>query len=160
MLDRKKLQWRAVLAGAACLLPVACGDGAPDRSSSAADANASAGRILFSQTTGEHRDIYAIRPDGSGLRHLTKSRGEAVWPEPSPDGRKIAYEDDEGTRAVIAVVDADGGDRRVLTPSGFQGAWRTLAHAGLGGLGREQSRSALCDQIAARSLPGRREPVG
>jgi TolB protein len=125
MLDHQKRQWRAMLAGAACLLPAACGDGAPDRPSSAADANVSAGRILFSQTAGEHRDIYTVRPDGRELRRLTKSSGEAMWPEPSPDGSKIVYEDDEPTRAVIALIDADGGDRRVLTPSGYQGqpAW-------------------------------------
>jgi Tol biopolymer transport system component len=49
----------------------------------------------------------------------------AASPEPSPNGRKIVYEDAESTRAVIAVIDADGTHRRVLTPSGFQGqpAW-------------------------------------
>jgi Tol biopolymer transport system component len=83
------------------------------------------GRILFSQASGEHRDIYAIRPDGSELRRLIKPSGEAGSPEPSPDGRKIVYEDAESTRALIAVIDADGGHRRVLTQSGFQGqpAW-------------------------------------
>jgi TolB protein len=121
MLDHKKLHWRGVLVGAACLVSPACGDGGPNRSSSTADANVSAGRILFSQMAGEHRDIYAIRPDGRGLQRLTTSSGEALWPDPSPDGRQIAYEDDEPTRAVIALIDADGGRRRVLTPSGFQG---------------------------------------
>jgi Tol biopolymer transport system component len=114
----------AALAGVACVLLAGCGDGASEpRSASANDVPA--GRILFSQLNGEHQDIYAVRPDGSGLRRLTKSRGEAVWPDPSPDGRKIVYEDDESTRAVIAVIDADGTHRRVLTPSGFQGqpAW-------------------------------------
>jgi TolB protein len=121
MLNQHRLQWRAVLAGAACVLVGACGDGAADRSSSSAQGNASAGRILFSQTAGEHRDIYAIHPDGRELQRLTKSTGEALWPDPSPDGRQIAYEDDEPTRAVITLMDADGGRRRVLTPSGFQG---------------------------------------
>lgn len=119
MADRTHLHLLIAVAGVACVV-AACGDGASEpRPASANDAPT--GRILFSQANGEHRDIYAIRPDGSGLRRLTNSRGEAVWPEPSPDGREIAYEDDESTRAVIAVTDADGRHRRVLTPSGFQG---------------------------------------
>jgi Tol biopolymer transport system component len=106
------------LAGVVCVLLAACGSG--ERRSSPASPEP-AGRILFSQGDGEHRDIYVVGPDGRGLRRLTKSGGEAVAPDPSPDGRKIVYEDDESTRAVIAVIDADGGHRRVLTPSGFQG---------------------------------------
>jgi TolB protein len=106
--------------GVVCLLLAACGNG-DNQPRSVAAGDAPAGRILFSQANGEHRDIYAIRPDGTGLRRLTNSSGEAVWPEPSPDGRHIAYEDDESTRAVIAVIDANGRNRRVLTPNGFQG---------------------------------------
>jgi Tol biopolymer transport system component len=107
----------------ASALLAACGNG--DSEPSPASSARMPGRILFSQTVGEHKDIYAVRPDGRGLRRLTRSSGEAGWPEPSPDGQKIAYEDAESTRAVIAVIDADGGHRRVLTPSGFQGqpAW-------------------------------------
>src|SRR5687767_14951600 len=108
---------------AICAWLTACAGDGPPRGS--APATGPAGRILFSQKDGEHRDIYVISPDGRGLRRLTTSSGEAVAPDPSPDGRKIVYEDDEPTRAVIAVVEADGRGRRVLTPSGFQGqpAW-------------------------------------
>jgi Tol biopolymer transport system component len=124
MANRTHLPLLTALAGAALVAIAACGDG--DSEPTPASANdAPAGRILFSQANGEHRDIYAIRPDGRGLRRLTNSSGEAAWPEPSPDGRKIAYEDSEATRAVVAVINADGTHRRVLTPSGFQGqpAW-------------------------------------
>jgi Tol biopolymer transport system component len=126
MTDHLHLRRGAVLASLAFVVLASCGGGGdPERPPSATRPSVPAGRILFSQTVGEHKDIYAIRPDGRGLRRLTKSQGEAVWPEPSPDGRQIAYEDDEATRAVIALIDADGGHRRVLTPSGFQGqpAW-------------------------------------
>jgi Tol biopolymer transport system component len=120
MATRTHIHRLTALGGVCCLLLAACGDGASESRPVSAD-DVAAGRILFSQANGEHRDIYVVRPDGSGLRRLTKSSGEAVWPEPSPDGRKIAYEDDEATRAVIAVIDADGTHRRVLTPNGFQG---------------------------------------
>jgi Tol biopolymer transport system component len=114
----------AAVAAVACVTLVACRDRRSDPKP-VATSEVPAGRILFSQANGEHRDIYAIRPDGSGLRRLTTSNGEAVSPDPSPDGRKFVYEDDEATRAVIVVSDADGTHRRVLTPSGFQGqpAW-------------------------------------
>jgi TolB protein len=120
MTARTHLPPLAALAGVACALLAACGDGASESSPASTD-DVPAGRIFFSQISGEHRDVYVIRPDGSGLRRLTKSSGEALWPDPSPDGRQIAYEDDEPTRAVIALMDAGGGRRRVLTPSGFQG---------------------------------------
>jgi TolB protein len=120
MAKRAHLHIPAALAAIACVTVVACG-GEDSEPRKPAAQKAPAGRILFSQMTGEHRDIYAIRPDGSGLRRLTKSSGEAGWPDPAPDGRRIAYEDDEATRAVIALMDADGGHRRVLTPSGYQG---------------------------------------
>ena len=124
MAAQTNLPCRTALVGIACVLLASCGSG-PEGRPRAPARPAPSGRILFSQAVGEHRDIHEIRADGSGLGRLTKSRGEALWPDPSPDGREIVYEDDEPTRAVIAVMDADGSNRRVLTPSGFQGqpAW-------------------------------------
>jgi TolB protein len=124
MATRTHIHRLTALGGVACLLLAACGDSASESQPASAH-DASAGRILFSQANGEHRDIYAIRPDGSGLLRLTTSSGEAGSPDPSRDGRKILYEDSDSTRAVVAVMDADGRHRRVLTPTGFQGqpAW-------------------------------------
>lgn len=124
MINRTNLHLLAALAALVCVSVAACG-GDDSEPGTAAAKTTPADRILFSQANGEHRDIYAIQPGGSRLRRLTSSSGEAVWPDPSPDGKRIAYEDDESTRAVIAVIKADGTHRRVLTPSGFQGqpAW-------------------------------------
>ncbi|MDQ3871487.1 MAG: hypothetical protein M3301_07735 [Chloroflexota bacterium] len=122
MTDYTDLGRSLVAAGIACVVLAGCGgDG---ESVPATRESVPEGRILFSQIAGEHSDIYAIRPDGHGLKRLTNSTGEAKNPDVSRDG-EIAYQDEEATRAVIAVVDADGRDRRVLTPSGFQGqpAW-------------------------------------
>jgi Tol biopolymer transport system component len=129
MANQAKLRRLATLAVVACGAIAACG-GDDSEPETAAAHSAPAGRILFSQANGEHRDIYTIRPDGSGLRRLTNSSGEAVWPDPSPDGRRIAYEDDESTRAVIALMDADGRRRRVLTPTRFQGHPDWSPHGG------------------------------
>jgi Tol biopolymer transport system component len=123
MTDHTDLRRGMVAAGIASVVLAGCSGGS-ERPSSAAPESGPEGRILFSQTVGEHSDIYAIRPDGDGLKRLTDSTGEAKHPDVSRDGG-IVYEDDEATRAVIAIADADGGNRRVLTPSGYQGqpAW-------------------------------------
>jgi Tol biopolymer transport system component len=123
MADHTDLRRGMVAAGIASVVLAGCGGGS-ERPSSAARESGPEGRILFSQTVGEHSDLYTIRSDGGGLKRLTESTGEAKNADVSRDGM-IVYEDDEATRAVIAVADADGRDRRVLTPSGFQGqpAW-------------------------------------
>ena len=48
------------------------------------------GRYLIAFTSG--RDIYAIDPDGSGLRNLTDSESADRWSRWSPDGKEMAYE--------------------------------------------------------------------
>jgi TolB protein len=123
MTDHRHLARRLAATAIACLALAGCGGDSKDRVS-AAPASGPAGRIVFSQTVGEHSDLYTIRPDGGGLKRLTESTGEAKNADVSRDGM-IVYEDDEAARAVIAVADANGRDRRVLTPSGFQGqpAW-------------------------------------
>lgn len=73
------------------------------------------GRIAFdrdesSERTGaERRNVYVVRPDGTGLRRLTN--GWNAGPEWSPDGRRIAWSCGD----VICIMDADGKHKRRLT---------------------------------------------
>ena len=73
------------------------------------------GRIAFdrdesSERTGvERRNVYVVRPDGTGLRRLT--RGLNVGPEWSPDGRQIGWSCGDG----ICVMNADGKRKRHVT---------------------------------------------
>ena len=70
------------------------------------------------------RDIYAVRPDGGGLRRVTDSRGDCALPVYGPDGRSIYVVavpdlgpegvDFVGRPAVPCLVDADGGAPRPL----------------------------------------------
>src|SRR5690348_10184724 len=56
-----------------------------------------------------YRDLYVIRPDGSGLRRLTRASGanaEAAW---RPDGQALAFQSDRSGQWEIYVMDADGG---------------------------------------------------
>ncbi|HET9322348.1 MAG TPA: hypothetical protein VFO03_00600 [Gaiellaceae bacterium] len=68
--------------------------------------------------TGDLLQIYVVRPDGSGLRQLTKrtspgdGASEAAW---APDGRRIAFTADFDGNNEIWVVRPDGSGLRKLT---------------------------------------------
>jgi hypothetical protein len=67
--------------------------------------------------TSEPSRIYLVAASGTGLRQLPGT-GAASGPAWSPDGRRIAYvRERENTGNQIAVVNADGTGRAMLTPS-------------------------------------------
>ena len=136
------ITYQLVLCTVAALVLVACGDdgsgsGTAQDGETSTEAEAttasggevtgslSDGRIIVSQEIGPNIDLYSIQPDGQNLERLTRSEGEAGRPDISPDRSTIVYEDFVADRAVIVLIDADGENRRVLTPDGFQGqpAW-------------------------------------
>jgi TolB protein len=63
-------------------------------------------------------DVFVMRPDGSGVKKLTDSKGvngDAAW---SPSGRLIAFDSDRGSRSAfsaIYVMEANGEKLRRLT---------------------------------------------
>ena len=77
-------------------------------------------------------NVFTIRPDGSGLRQLTHSRGGHVnngadsW---SPDGKRIAFVSNRGGGAYeICVMNADGTHATAVTHTaagGHLAAWGT-----------------------------------
>jgi TolB protein len=76
------------------------------------------GRIAYSTDWTRPSQIYAVRPDGTGLRQLThaKHRG-AISPAWSPDGSKIAFV----KKKHIWTMNADGsGKTRITTGDGFK----------------------------------------
>jgi len=74
--------------------------------------------LVFTSSVEENTDIYVARPDGSGARRLTESRGIDVSASYSPDGRQIAFVSDRAGSPQIYVMNADGSGVRRLT---FQG---------------------------------------
>ena len=79
----------------------------------------SRGEIAFVRTDRRFRtDVYVVRPDGTGLRRLTRGN-TGDQPSWSPDGRLLAIErrgsDD---RLNIAVIDRQGRLKRTLTREG------------------------------------------
>lgn len=61
-------------------------------------------------------DVFAVSPDGSALRRVT-STGDASFPVPSPDGRKLLYArferpDERPPTVGLWLMDAEGGGQR------------------------------------------------
>ena len=94
------------------------------------------GRIAFSSNADGDWEIYAIRPDGSGLRRITRIPGNDAHPEWSPDGAWIAFATGKSafrdemalhphnpqSYGDIAVMRADGSNLRVLTDNPWEDA--------------------------------------
>jgi TolB protein len=74
-------------------------------------------RLLFSSNREGNHQIYEIAVDGSGLRRLTDTALEELFPRPSPDGTQIVYTlgDFARRRFSIHVMDVDGTNDRALT---------------------------------------------
>jgi Tol biopolymer transport system component len=69
---------------------------------------------------GQRSGLFAVHPDGSGLRPLTPTDGDPSndyqWPQVSPDGRYVAYSRWDGTFTTIHLVDLRTGSDRALDP--------------------------------------------
>lgn len=78
------------------------------------------GRIAFSLDKGSGGEIYTIEADGTDLTRLTHLDGNAIAPDWSPDGSRIAFwlEDQ-----ALYTMDAAGGDLHVVTTPGGQAAF-------------------------------------
>jgi len=87
------------------------------------------GLIVFAADTGDGYELYTIGGDGSGLTQITdQDEGDAVTPDWSPDGTRIAFalERPEGPEfCAVMIMDADGSDIADLTagqnPDGWSG---------------------------------------
>ena len=63
-------------------------------------------------------DLWAVLPDGTGLRQLTNLDGPERWPDVSPDGRTIVFT--RGTKGSrdLWQIDADGNLKRLTFDKG------------------------------------------
>ena len=78
--------------------------------------------IAISMKTGgteyEHTELYTIHTDGTGLTRLTDNHDWDLYPSWSPDGGEIGYLSFRDQTLDIWVMDADGGNQRLLYDSG------------------------------------------
>jgi TolB protein len=81
------------------------------------------GRIVFQASAGAQRQLFAINPDGSGLRQVTRLAG-SEQPDWSPDGSRIAFDAPGAGGTRILTVRPDGSDTRAvpLTTGGSSAA--------------------------------------
>ena len=79
------------------------------------------GPITFFGGGGSGEEIYTMHPDGTGVRRLTNVEGDALFPDWSPDGTRIAFwESGRPTSArrvdyIGYVMNADGSDLHQVT---------------------------------------------
>lgn len=73
------------------------------------------GLIAFAGLTGDHPQIYTIRPNGHDMRQLTALDADAAFPDWSPDGRRIVFQAGFPDHCSIAEVSSGGGDVVLLT---------------------------------------------
>ncbi len=83
-----------------------------------------AGDVLaFSQKAGgtadSNEEIFAIGVDGTGLRRLTDNSYRDLFPSYSPDDSRMAFLTIRSSTLDIFVMDAGGGNQRLLYDSGF-----------------------------------------
>jgi Tol biopolymer transport system component len=76
--------------------------------------------ILYRGTAPSGFGLYAVRPDGTGVRKLTTSNGMNEWDalffEWSPDGKQVAYQWREGDGDMLLyVLPAEGGTPRSIS---------------------------------------------
>ena len=85
-------------------------------------------RIAFvSRREGEGPEIYVMDANGKSQKRITNNSENERGPSWSPGGSKIAFWSSENEDTVIAVMDADGTNRRNLTDEVWDGfsVWNT-----------------------------------
>jgi Tol biopolymer transport system component len=97
---------------------------------------------MFSRLAEDDYEIYTVKPDGTGVKRLTRSRGNDAHMAWSPDGTRIAfastqmgfkdemtYTDAPQPYGEIFVMRADGSGRQQLTDNQWEEgtpAWRPV----------------------------------
>jgi Tol biopolymer transport system component len=96
----------------------------------AAPAHAAGGRgsILFTSDEGGQKDIWIMRPDGTGKHRLTNDETEDDFAAASPDGRRVVWtRGGFGPESEVWVMKIDGSGKRQLTfnraPDGGVATW-------------------------------------
>lgn len=72
--------------------------------------------IAFQMSRGDSQpDLYLVKPDGSGLKRITRNPGHDGCPAWSPDGRRLAFCSDRSGSFDVWVMDVETGRSRRFT---------------------------------------------
>ena len=72
-------------------------------------------RVVFSRSTGDGSDLYAVDYDGEGLLRLTANRVLNLCPNWSPDGSEIAFTSYRNHQQGLFILDTSNGKVRPVT---------------------------------------------
>ena len=85
-------------------------------------------KLVFKSNRDGNENIYSINLDGSDWQRLTDYNGADLYPEASPDGRKIAYTSDIKGVWQIVIMDWDGQNKRQITHNSFRSAYPSWSY--------------------------------
>ncbi|HEU0247775.1 MAG TPA: hypothetical protein VFR38_11885 [Gaiellaceae bacterium] len=71
--------------------------------------------IVFERHVAGEADLYAVRPNGTGIRKLTYWRGQEGWPDFSPDSGSVVFSGSVTGRFQLYVLDIGDYSPRALT---------------------------------------------
>jgi Tol biopolymer transport system component len=71
--------------------------------------------VFYSEQPAGGADLFSVRPDGGGLRALTRTRADEGAPALSPDGSRVAFDSDADGNFEIYAMPLDGSGRVRLT---------------------------------------------
>jgi Tol biopolymer transport system component len=124
-------------AGHTSASPLSTAATAPSPSTTSPATTTGPGTIAFVRVSGNARDIYSIRTDGTGLRQLTDTPGDEAYPGWSPDGKRIGFvrwlgktvgchasaDVKDFPLATAWVMNADGSHQHRLSPPQLKGVF-------------------------------------
>jgi Tol biopolymer transport system component len=100
-----------------------------DSNSDLLDISPDGSRILYA-TTGDEADLWSVNVEQGTESKITADIGLEFWPDVSPDGKRIAFQQTKATAGVspftsVLVVKsiAGSGDQNQLSPDGFAPRW-------------------------------------
>ncbi len=114
-------------------------------------------KIAYCSSADGDSEIWIVNLDGSGMKQLTKNKGNDTNPAFSPDGSYIFYlSDQNGTAWALRVMRPDGSDIKTLRKVGTAPRWQFARMWAGGGIIRITVSLEQADLLPGRSRDAER----